>query len=57
MKIKKFDVVELKNGYKAAIIDIKKDNTYFAEIVDNKGNTIDKKNITEDEVEKIVYSK
>ena len=57
MKLKRFDVVELTNGNKATIIDIINNREYFVEIVDSKGNTIDKKNITEDEIEKIVYSK
>lgn len=57
MKLKRFDVVELTNGNKATIIDIINNREYFVEIVDSKGNTIDRKNITEDEIEKIVYSK
>lgn len=57
MKIKKFDVVELKNSYKAAIIDTINGNTYFAEIVDNKGNTIDKKEINELDINRIIFSK
>ena len=57
MKLKRFDVVELTNGNKATIMDIINNREYFVEIVDSKGNTIDKKNITEDEIEKIVYSK
>ena len=57
MKLKRFDVVELTNGNKAAIMDIINNKEYFVEIVDSKGNTIDKKNITEDEIKKIVYSK
>lgn len=57
MKLKRFDVVELTNGNKATIMDIMNNIEYFVEIVDSKGNTIDRKNITEDEIEKIVYSK
>lgn len=57
MKLKRFDVVELTNGNKATIMDIMNNREYFVEIVDSKGNTIDRKNITEDEIEKIVYSK
>ena len=57
MKLKRFDVVELTNGNKATIMDIINNREYFVEIVDSKGNTIDRKNITEDEIEKIVYSK
>ena len=57
MKLKRFDVVELTNGNKATIMDIMNNIEYFVEIVDSKGNTIDRKNITEDEIEKIVYNK
>ncbi len=35
MKLKRFEVVELENGNKATILDIK-NNEYFAEIVDRK---------------------
>lgn len=57
MKLKRFDVVKLTNGNKTTIIDIINNREYFVEIVDSKGNTIDRKNITEDEIKKIVYSK
>ena len=33
MKINKIDVVELKNGNRATILDINEKNKYFAEIV------------------------
>lgn len=57
MKIKKFDVVELKNKNKAVILDIYKRKKYYAEIVNNKGRTIDKKEITSKEIYKIIYRK
>lgn len=44
MKYKRFDVVELNNGNKATILNIK-NKEYYAEIVDSKGNRVDIKNI------------
>ena len=57
MKIKKFDVVELKNKNKAVILEIYKRKKYYAEIVNDKGTTIDKKEITSKEIDKIIYRK
>ena len=56
MKIKKFDVVELKNNNKATILEIN-NNGYFAEIVDFDGNTIDKRNIFQQEIKRIIYTR
>jgi len=56
MKIKKFDVVELKNKNKATILNTD-NNEYFAEIVNSDGITIDKRNITQDEVKRVIYTK
>lgn len=56
MKYNRFDVVELKNGNKATILDIN-NKQYYVEIVDSKGNRVDIKNITEDEISKIIFSK
>ena len=56
MKLKRFEVVELSNGNKATILDIN-NNEYYAEIVDDKGNTIDNRNITEDEIKKVFIHK
>lgn len=55
MKIKQFDVVELKDSNKATILEIYKGKKYYAEIVNNKGKTIDIKEITLKEINKIVY--
>lgn len=57
MKIKKFDVVELKNKNKAVILEIYKRKKYYAEIVNNSGVTIEKKIITNDEIKNIIYRK
>lgn len=57
MKIKKFDVVELKNKNKAVILEIYKRKKYYAEIVNDKGETINKKEITSKEIDKVIYRK
>lgn len=57
MKIKKFDVVELKNKNKAVILEIYKRKKYYAEIVNDKGKTIDKKEISSKEIDKVIYRK
>lgn len=54
MKYKRFDVVELKNGNKATILDIN-NREYYAEIVDKEGTRVDIRNITEDEIFKIIF--
>ncbi len=55
MKINKFDVVELKDGNRATIIDVKDKNNYFAEIVNAYGITLDKRDIQEKEIDKIIF--
>lgn len=57
MKLNRFDVVELKNKNNATIIDIVNNKEYFAEIVNREGTTIDKRNITEDEIQNVIYRK
>lgn len=57
MKIKRFNVVELNNGNRATIIDIKGKNEYFAEIVNAYGITLENRIITDDEIKSIIYSK
>ena len=56
MKLKRFEVVELVNGNKATILD-NKNNEYFAEIVDSNGKTIENRNITENEIKKVLIYK
>ncbi len=56
MKIKKFNVVQLNNGNRATILQVL-GNRYLAEIVNSYGITLDKRIITKDEINKIVYSK
>ncbi len=56
MKLKRFDVVELNNGNKATIFDTK-NNEYYAEVVNDKGITIEHGNINEDEIKKALVSK
>lgn len=57
MKIKKFDVVEMKNGNRATILEVKGNNEYLAEIVNAYGITVDKKEINNCEINKILYAK
>ena len=56
MKINKFDVVELKDGNRATIIEVKDKNIYFAEVVNAYGITLDKRDIQEKEIDKIIYN-
>lgn len=56
MKINKFDVVELNNGNKARIIDIK-NNKYFIEEVDPNGISLGNKEITEQDINKVIFIK
>ena len=56
MKVKIFDVVELKNGYKATIVQV--NNTSFkADIIDNNGKSLGIKEIHTNEIKNIIYSK
>lgn len=57
MKVNKFDVVELKDGNRATIIEVKNKNTYFAEIVNAYGITLEKRNISNEEINQLIYNK
>ena len=57
MKIDKFYVVKLKDNNKAIILTKDKRNRYLAEIIDKKGITVDKRIITKDEINRVIYSK
>ena len=57
MKINKFYVVKLKDNNKAIILAKNKRNQYLAEIIDKKGITVDKRIITKDEINRVIYSK
>ncbi len=56
MKLKIFDVVEMKDGNKATILENNK-NIYKAEIVNNKGIMQGIKAINETNINKIIISK
>ena len=45
LKIDRFNVVELKDGNRATIIDVRGKNEYFAEIVNAYGQAVAKRNI------------
>ena len=57
MKINKFNVVKLKDSNKAIILSVDNKKQYLAEIVNKQGKTVDKKIITKDEIEKVIYNK
>lgn len=57
MKINKFNVVKLKDNNNAIILSVDNKKQYLAEIVNKQGKTIDKKIITKDEIEKVIYNK
>lgn len=57
MKINKFNVVKLKDNNKAIILSVDNKKQYLAEIVNKQGKTVDKKIITKDEIEKVIYNK
>lgn len=57
MKIKKFDVVELKDNNRATILDNINKNEYLVEIVNPYGITIDRNVITDSDIKKIIYTK
>lgn len=56
MKFKKFDVVELKNNNRATILEMK-DNEYLVEIVDTNGITVDTRNINQEDIKQIIYTR
>jgi len=56
MKMKKFNVVELKDGNRAIILETL-GNRYLAEIVNIYGITLDKRIIKENEIKKVIYNK
>ena len=51
MKYKIFDVVKLKNKNKATILNIVDKKKYFAEIVNENGKIIEKKEMFENEID------
>ena len=57
MKINKFNVVKLKDNNNAIILSVDNKKQYLAEIVNKQGKTVDKKIITKDEIEKVIYNK
>lgn len=56
MKYKKFDVVELKNGNRATILQYQ-GKEYFTEVVNAYGITLGRQLISNDDISKLVYSK
>lgn len=56
MKIKVFDVVELKDKNKATILDIR-NNEYLVEVVNSSGISLNNKIITDNDINKIIFAK
>ena len=56
MRYNKFDVIELKNGNKAIIINKNNRNQYIAKIINSNGVTIEKKAIKDKEIIDIKFS-
>ena len=50
IKIDRFNVVELKDGNRATIIDVRGKNEYFAEVVNAYKQTVAKRNIIDEEI-------
>lgn len=57
MKIKQFDVVELKNKKKAIIKKINKRKNYFIEEINDDRTKIEQKIITDKDITKVIYSR
>ncbi len=57
MKYKIFDVVILRDNNKAVVLNMQDKNKYFCEIVNENGQTIDKRIITEDEIKEPYHLK
>lgn len=54
MKIKELDVVLLMDGRKATVLEVY-DNGYICEVTDEYGQTLDMPEITNDDIEKVLY--
>lgn len=57
MKIKQFDVVELKDKNKAIIKKINKRNSYLVEVINEKGIKVSEKTIADIDINKMLYSR
>lgn len=57
MKIEVFDVVELKNKNKATILNKTESNEYLSEIIDKSSTKVEKRIITESDIERVIYSR
>jgi len=56
MKVNRFDVVELKDKNKATILNFQ-NNKYLVEVVTSDGTSMGNKEITEDDIEKVIFAK
>lgn len=56
MKYNKFDVVELNDNNRATILDIQ-NNEYLVEVVNPYGISLGNRNITNSDINKVVFTK
>ena len=56
MKVKLFDVVKINSGNNATVLGIN-NNTYIVEVIDDEGKTIGIKEITNSEINEVIYTK
>lgn len=57
MKIKQFDVVELKDKKKAIIKKIDKRKNYLTEVINDNKTKIEQKIITDKDISKVIYTR
>ncbi len=56
MKVKELDVIILKDGREATVLEVfDKGEAYMVEITDAQEETLDTPIITDDDIEKIIY--
>ena len=56
MKVKLFDVVKINSGNNATVLGIN-NNTYIVEVINDEGKTIGIKEITNSEINEVIYTK
>lgn len=56
MKINRFDVVELNNGNRATILNFQ-NNRYLVEIVTPDGKSLGSREITDNDINKVIFCK
>ena len=54
-KLKEFDVVRMKSGYIATILEVFSNDVYLVEITDSSGKTLGIQTVVVNDVDKIVW--